>query len=80
MIVSGADRQSERIGAMPLIKILMPATRWPLARQTPHGSACWGDYTFAINNDVDECDACVVLDALPGVERCICPPERVFYL
>ena len=65
---------------MPLVKITMAYAKWPIARQSPHGLARWGDYVFAINDDVDECDAWVVLEDLPRAESRRCPVDRTFFM
>jgi hypothetical protein len=58
----------------------MAYAKWPIARQSPHGLARWGDYVFAINDDVDECDAWVVLEDLPRVESRRCPVGRTIFM
>lgn len=65
---------------MPVVKITMSYPAWPIVRQTPGCSSQWGDYHFAINEDVDECDAWVVLDDLRRVERRVCPAERTLFM
>ena len=62
---------------MPIIKISYIHPTWPLFRQTPGNSGRWGNCTFVLNKEVDECDAWVVINDLKGsVERTKCPPGR----
>lgn len=52
----------------------------PLARQTPGGRLAWKDATFCINEDVSECQAWVVHEALVRTETTLCPPNQVILL
>lgn len=52
----------------------------PLARQTPGGRLAWKDATFCINEDVAECQAWVVHEALVKAETTRCPADQVILL
>lgn len=65
---------------MPVVKITMSYPAWPIVRQTPGCSGQWGNYYFAINEDVERCDAWVVLDDLRRAERQVCPAERTLFM
>jgi hypothetical protein len=61
---------------MPRIKVSTNFPAWPLLRQTPGQAGAWGDCTFLVNQEVDECDFWVVLDGLAGPEATRCAPEN----
>jgi hypothetical protein len=66
---------------MRTIKISQPHATWPFVRQTPGCSGEWGDYTFIINQEVEECDAWVVIgDLLNHRESANCPPNRTILI
>jgi len=66
---------------MPVIKISYSHPTWPSLRQTPGSSGKWGKYTFILNQDIDECDAWVVINDLRKYkEHTKCPPSRTLFV
>lgn len=59
------------------VKLVFPCPDWPLSRQTPRSSGCWGEYKFFINDRTVECDYFVVLDYLLKEKEAVsCPPKN----
>jgi hypothetical protein len=54
--------------------------QWPLARQTPGGTLCWGTTEFAINPSGGTFDGCVVFDGLIDTTAIECPPDRTVFI
>jgi hypothetical protein len=52
----------------------------PLLRQTPGSLGIWGGHQFLVNQNVEHCDAWIVLEGLDKPESTICPPEKVILL
>jgi len=66
---------------MPVIKISYSHPTWPLLRQTPDNSGKWGDFTFVINQKIEECDGWVVInDLLHNREETKCPTKRTLFI
>jgi hypothetical protein len=59
------------------IKLSTPNPDFPLIRQTPGSKGIWGNHTFFINQDIEECDYWIVYDALGKTERTICQSGNV---
>jgi hypothetical protein len=62
---------------MAKIKLSTPNPDFPLIRQTPGSKGIWGDCTFYINQDIEECDYWIIYDALSGTETTKCPKDNV---
>jgi hypothetical protein len=65
---------------MAIIKVSNNYPNWPLLRQTPGSLGIWGGHQFLVNQNVEHCDAWVVLEGIDKPESTICPPEKVILL
>ena len=66
---------------MNKIKLSLPDNTYHLEKQTPGFSACWGDCQFFINQEVEECDAWVVVEGLLlPEESTICPRNNTIFM
>lgn len=62
------------------IKVSNTFSRFPLLRQTPHGTGRWKDCQFHVHTAVEECDAWFIFDGLEKPEQTSCPPSNVFFI
>lgn len=53
---------------------------WPLLRQTPGSSGRWHEFEFVVNQEVDSCDAWVVLADLPQPMHVMCPTANTLFV
>lgn len=66
---------------MKIIKVSHRRSSFPpLSRQTPGGNGIWGECKFLINQEVDECDAWIIIDGIDGEERTKCPRGNVILI
>ncbi len=66
---------------MKKIKLSYPAPAMRLEKQSPGGLAKWGDCQFFINQEIEECDAWVVLGGLrQEIETTSCPPDNIIFV
>lgn len=61
------------------IKVSNTFSRFPLLRQTPHGTGRWKDCQFHVHTEIEECDAWFIFDGLEKPEQTNCPPDNVFF-
>jgi hypothetical protein len=52
---------------------------WPWLRQTPGSSGRWGQWEFAVDADLKECDYWVVYSGLEKTEQALCARENVIF-
>ncbi len=55
------------------VKVTTSFPKWDIVRQTVGRRAEWGDCSFFVNEDVDECDYWIVLEGLTRAESTVCP-------
>ena len=66
---------------MSIIKVSYSHPTWPTLRQTPGSAGIWGNHKFIFNQDIDECDAWVVINDLRKQrESTKCPPSRTLFV
>lgn len=65
---------------MITIKLTFPYPDWPIARQTPLQQGVWGDCTFILNQEKNECDYWVVFEGLSKSESAYCPQENTILI
>jgi hypothetical protein len=65
---------------MKIVKVSTPFPEWPLHQQTPGNAGVWGNYRFAINQAVEQCDYWVVYEGLSKKESVQCPARCTILL
>jgi len=62
------------------VKVSTAFPDWPLQRQSPGGLSRWGACDFYVNQDVEECDAWIVLEGTTRQEVAKCPRSNLVFI
>ena len=62
------------------VKLSTPNPDFPLIRQTPNSGGTWGNCTYYINQNIEECDYWIVYDSINNTEKVRCPKENVILI
>jgi hypothetical protein len=76
-IVDKLDTLSGFGSYMTRIKLSTDSPNWPYLRQTPDSKGIWGDCTFFVNTEVDECDWWFIYEGLVRPETTKCDPQHI---